>query len=48
MDGGYKDVFVHFSAIAAEGYRSLEENQWVEFGIAQGAEVSQAGDVRVL
>ena len=31
QDGGGADVFVHFSAIAADGYRSLDENQRVEF-----------------
>ena len=34
-DGG-ADVFVHFSAIEAQGYRSLEENQQVEFEVTQG------------
>jgi len=47
-DKGDKDVFVHFSAIAADGYRSLEENQRVEFEITQGAKGPQASDVRVL
>ena len=36
QDGGGPDVFVHYSAIAATGYRSLEENQRVEFEITQG------------
>ena len=35
VDGG-RDVFVHFSAIQADGYRSLEEGQRVEFDIEQG------------
>lgn len=48
VDGDDKDVFVHFSAIAADGYRSLEENQRVEFEITQGAKGPQASDVRVL
>jgi cold shock protein len=48
VDGGDKDVFVHFSAIAADGYRSLEENQRVEFEITQGAKGPQATDVRPL
>ena len=34
-DGG-PDVFVHYSAIESDGYRSLEENQAVEFEITQG------------
>src|SRR5262249_47881896 len=36
QDGGGADVFVHFSAIVADGYRSLEENQRVEFDVTQG------------
>ncbi len=35
VDGG-QDVFVHFSAIAGDGYRNLEEGQQVEFDITQG------------
>jgi CspA family cold shock protein len=36
QDNGGPDVFAHYSAIAADGYRSLEENQRVEFEIQQG------------
>ena len=36
QDGGGADVFVHFSAIQADGYRSLDENQRVEFEVTQG------------
>ena len=36
QDGGGPDVFVHFSAIQADGYRSLDENQRVEFEVTQG------------
>jgi CspA family cold shock protein len=36
VDGGGPDVFVHFSAIQGDGYRSLEENQRVEFTSSQG------------
>jgi CspA family cold shock protein len=39
---------VHFSAIAGEGYRNLEENQKVEFDISQGQKGPQAGNVRVI
>ncbi|WP_424216706.1 cold-shock protein (plasmid) [Streptomyces sp. BI20] len=42
------DVFVHFSAIQTEGYRSLEENQRVEFEVAQGPKGPQAEQVRPL
>ena len=42
------DVFVHFSAIAADGYRSLDENQRVEFDITQGQKGPQAENVRAV
>jgi CspA family cold shock protein len=45
-DGGTADVFVHFSSIQTEGYRSLEENQRVEFEVTQGQKGPQAADVR--
>ncbi|KAA8559180.1 putative cold shock protein A [Pseudomonas extremaustralis] len=47
-DDGSADLFVHFSAIQTSGYKSLEENQKVEFDIAQGQKGPQAGNVRVL
>lgn len=47
-DSGDKDVFVHFSAIEGGGYRSLEENQRVEFDVTQGQKGPQAERVRVL
>ena len=40
------DVFVHFSAIAGDGYRNLEENQAVEFDVTQGPKGPQASNVR--
>ena len=46
QDGGGPDVFVHYSAIAGAGYRSLEENQRVEFEITQGEKGPQAENVR--
>ena len=46
-DGG-ADVFVHFSAIDSQGYRSLEENQQVEFEVTQGQKGPQAANVRPL
>jgi CspA family cold shock protein len=42
---GGPDVFVHFSAIQAEGYRSLEEGQRVEFSIENGPKGPQASNV---
>jgi cold shock protein len=43
-----EDVFVHFSAIQASGYRSLAEGQAVEFDVAQGPKGAQAANVRPL
>jgi CspA family cold shock protein len=40
------DVFVHFTAIQASGYRSLDEGQAVEFDIQQGPKGPQAANVR--
>ncbi len=48
QDGGGPDVFVHYSAIATSGYRSLEENQRVEFEVTQGQKGPQAANVRAL
>jgi len=42
---GGDDVFVHFSAIQAEGFRTLEEGQEVEFDIVQGERGPQAANV---
>ena len=39
------DVFVHFNAIVAEGYRSLDEGQRVEFSVVEGEKGPQAQDV---
>jgi CspA family cold shock protein len=45
QDDGGPDVFVHFSAISGNGYRSLEENQKVEFETTQGPKGLQASNV---
>lgn len=45
-DGG--DVFVHYSAIKGQGYRTLEEGQKVEFDVVQGEKGPQAANVIVL
>ena len=47
QEGG-DDVFVHFSAIQSSGFRSLEENQKVEFDVTQGPKGLQAENVRPL
>jgi CspA family cold shock protein len=47
-EGGGPDVFVHYSAIQSSGYRSLEENQRVEFEVTQGPKGMQADQVRPL
>ena len=42
---GENDVFVHFSSIQTEGFKTLEEGQSVEFEIVQGARGPQASNV---
>ncbi|MBO3445602.1 MULTISPECIES: cold-shock protein CspD [Clostridia] len=44
VEGG-DDVFVHFSAITGDGYKSLEEGQSVEFEVVEGAKGPQAANV---
>jgi CspA family cold shock protein len=44
---GGPDVFVHFSAIQSEGYRTLHEGQTVEFSVEQGPKGLQAANVTV-
>jgi cold shock protein len=43
---GSADVFVHFTAIQSQGYRTLEEDQQVEFEVTQGQKGLQAANVR--
>jgi CspA family cold shock protein len=45
-DDGGDDIFAHFSAISADGFRSLEENQRVEFEVGQGRKGPQAENIR--
>ena len=47
-DDGSEDVFAHFSAIQSSGYRSLDENQKVEFEVEQGQKGLQATNIRPL
>jgi CspA family cold shock protein len=43
-----EDVFVHFSAISGEGYKSLQEGQRVEFEVVQGDKGLQAANVQLI
>jgi CspA family cold shock protein len=44
-DGDSKDVFVHFSQVAGDGYKSLNEGQRVEFEVREGAKGPEATNV---
>ncbi len=44
-DGGGRDVFVHFSAIQGEGFKTLSEGQTVTFDVVQGEKGPQAANV---
>jgi CspA family cold shock protein len=46
-DDGSQDLFAHYSAIDASGYRSLEEGQKVTFEVAQGPKGPQAASIRI-
>lgn len=43
-----EDVFVHFQAIVGDGYKSLNENDKVEFTVTKGSKGLQAADVKVI
>ncbi|MFK0229964.1 cold-shock protein [Streptomyces sp. NPDC090303] len=45
-ENGAQDVFVHYSAISGNGFRSLDEGEAVVFNVVQGAKGPQAEDVR--
>ena len=47
VDGG-NDLFVHYTAIQMDGYRSLEDGQRVEFEVGEGPKGPQAEQVRVV
>ncbi len=45
---GEDDIFVHYSNIAGDGYKSLDEGQTVEFDVAPGRKGDEAQNVRVV
>jgi CspA family cold shock protein len=45
-ESGGKDLFAHFSEIRADGFKSLQENQRVEFEVKQGQKGLQAANIR--
>ena len=47
-EDGSADVFAHYSAIQSQGFRTLEENQRVEFDVEQGPKGLQASNIRPL
>ena len=47
-DGGGEDLFAHFSAIQGSGFKTLTENQRVQFEVTQGQKGPQASNIRTL
>lgn len=47
LDDGSTDIFVHYSAIETDGFKTLEEGKAVEFNIVQGQKGPQAENVRI-
>jgi CspA family cold shock protein len=47
-DGGGEDVFAHFSAIQAQGFKTLAENQRVSFDVTSGPKGKQAANIRLV
>jgi CspA family cold shock protein len=48
QDGGGEDVFCHYSAIQADGFRTVAEGQKVEFEVKKGPKGLQASNVRII
>ena len=48
VEGGSSDVFVHYTAIQMQGYKSLEEGQRVEFTPEDSGKGPRAGEVRLI
>ena len=48
QDGGGADLFVHFSEIQGNGFKTLTENQRVQFEVTQGQKGPQASNIRAL